>query len=326
MNLHLLRQSLLTSLQRANGEQLIQESLNWHADLARMRKERDSFVHLFRHDNQQLTLDQIRNIEDLRYSNWQKECKESIDYKYSKRDSLLNMVLRFSDEVLTIMDDRPVCRYEHVLDWHELSMQLGEDLFTTALTAAYDVKHGRPKRNFLWKSYVTAIHPALDELYRKPLTELHAHLKGTSMNFDLNWMSLMNHIQNRAKEFDGFGVRQHVQVTVGMDDQVTDLYHQVMKAAAIRLYLFALTKGYGGDVIEVVMDMLRSKDRLEGTYYCYALQENVDCYRLLYGKKYKRDNSGCDIVDYAISRVVLMIKRICCYLYFLVNGNFSIMC
>jgi hypothetical protein len=121
------------------------------------------------------------------------------------------------------------------------------------------------------------------------------------MNFDLNWMSLMNHIQNRAKEFDGFGVRQHVQVTVGMDDQVTDLYHQVMKAAAIRLYLFALTKGYGGDVIEVVMDMLRSKDRLEGTYYCYALQENVDCYRLLYGKKYKRDNSGCDIVDYAIS-------------------------
>ena len=192
-------------------------------------------------------------------------------------------------------------KIHYLIDWHELSMQLGEDLFTTALTAAYDAKHGRVRDKFLWRPYITTVHPMLDELYRQPLTELHAHLKGTSMNIDLNWMSLMNHIQNRANEFEKFEIRQHTQVTVEMDDHVNDLYHQVMKAAAIRLYLFAVTKSHGDDVSDMAMEMLRSKHRLDGTYHCAALQESIDCYRQLYGKRYEREDSGLDIVDYAIS-------------------------
>lgn len=301
MNPQLLSQSLLTSLQRDNGERLIQDCLNWHYALMQKRKGKEGFVHLFRHDNFALTLDQIRNVETLLSTNWLKEDVHSIDYKYCKKDTLFNAVLRFSENALTLIDDKPACRYDQVLAWHELSMQLGEDLFTAALTAAYDVKHGRVRDKFLWRPYITTVHPALDELYQQPLTELHAHLKGTSMNFDLNWMSLMNHIQNRAKEFEQFGTRQHAQVTVEMYDHVTDLYHQVMKAAAIRLYLFAVTNSHGDDVSEMVMEMLRSKDRLEGTYHCAAIQESIDCYRQLYGKRYERADSGLDIVDYAIS-------------------------
>lgn len=264
-------------------------------------EDRDCFVHLFRHDHPELTLDQIKNIETLLSNNWMKGRASTIEYLYSKHDSLFNVVLLFAEDVLLIDNDVPTCNYNHVLDWHILSMQLGEDLFTTALLAAYDAKRGRLNRSFLWPAYIKTNHPALEELYDKPLTELHAHLNGSSLNFDLNWLSLMNQIQNRAGDFKQFSICQHVQVTVEMDDYITDLYHQVMKAAAIRLYLFAEIKGLGQDVYNVMEEMLYTQSRLEATYCCCRLQEYIDCYRQLCGKKYYREDFGYDIVDYAIN-------------------------
>lgn len=296
----MLKETLKTLLQRLNSERLIQNCLTWHPQSSNEIVDKIYFVHLFRHEHQSLTLDQIRNIETLLNTNWMKERQDSIDYKYSQKDSLFNVILKFAEDTLLLVNDKPVCKYDKVLDWHELSMQLGEDLFTTALKAGYDVKHGRECSTFLWHPYTRTSHPALNELYRRPLTELHAHLKGTSLNFDLNWLSLMNFIQNRAQEFKVFDIRQHVQVTVGMEDYVNDLYHQVMKAAAIRLYLFATIMGQGDDVAEIVIDILRSQNRLEATFCCSSLQEAIDSYRQLYGKRYTGHASDYDIVDYTI--------------------------
>ena len=298
----MLKETLRTLLQRLNSEELIKGCLTWQPQSSNAIVDRNRFVHLFRHEHQSLTLDQIRNIETLLKTNWMKERQDSIDYKYSQRDSLFNVILRFAEDTLLLVNDKPACKYDKVLDWHELSMQLGEDLFTTTFNAGYDVKHCKERGIFLWHPYINTIHPALAELYRRPLTELHAHLKGSSLNFDLNWLSLMNLIQNRAKEFEKFSIRQHVQVTVGMDDYVNDLYHQVMKAAAIRLYLFASVMGQGDDVVEIVFDILRSQKRMEATFCCSALQEAIDSYRHLYGKQYTNNGSDYDIVDYAIHK------------------------
>ena len=296
----MLKETLKTLLQRLNSERLIHNCLTWHPQSSNEIVDKAHFIHLFRHEHQSLTLDQIRNIETLLNTNWMKERRDSIDYKYCPHDSLFNVVLRFAEDTLLLVNDKPACKYDKILDWHDMSMQLGEDLFTTALKAGYDVKHGREWNIFLWHPYIKTIHPALDELYRRPLTELHAHLKGTSLNFDLNWLSLMNFIQNRAQEFKDFDIRQHVQVTVGMEDYVNDLYHQVIKAAAIRLYLFASIMGQGDDVAETVSEILRSQNRLEATFCCSALQEAIDSYRQLYGKRYISHEPDYDIVDYAI--------------------------
>lgn len=262
--------------------------------------DREEFVFLFRHDNPTYTLDQIKGIASLLTTNWIKEKTNSIDFKYSKSESLFNVVLRYAETALTLRNDHPVCKYDSVTGWHELSMQLGEDLFTTALTAAYDAKHGRKRDDFLWLPYIRTIHPALDEIFQKPLTELHAHLKGTSLNFDLNWLSLMNFIQNRAVDFERFGVRQHEQITVRMDDRVTDLYHQVMKAAAIRLYLFATIHGITSEVENCVWGILHSQNRQEASFCCLDLQNHIDSYRQMYGKRYHQKGSGYAILDYAI--------------------------
>lgn len=297
----MLKETLKILLQRWNSERIIRDTLSWPNQSKDGIVGGEDFVYLYRHDNPTLTLDQIRGVEALLRTNWMKE-KNSIDYKYSKRDSLFNVVLRFAEETLCMENNHPVCRYDSVIGWHELSMQLGEDLFTMALAAAHDVKHHRNRTSFAWHPYVRTLHPALNELYEKPLTELHAHLKGTSMNCDLNWLCLMNHIQNRAKEFEMFKMRQHAQVTVQMDDHVNDLYHQIMKAAAIRLYLFTVIHGYSEEVKKNMLTMLRTQNRLEATFCCMGLQESIDSYRQMYGKRYYKRDSGYDIPDYTIVR------------------------
>lgn len=299
----MLKETLKVLVQRLNSEKLIFDCLRWHPQSSIRMVDRNQFVHLFRHEHNLLTLDQIRNNETLLESNWMKERTDSINYKYSKEDSLFNVILRFAEDTLLLANDKPTCKYVKVLDWHELSMQLGEDIFTTSLMASYDAKHAIERNSFLWHPYIKTIHPSLDSIYQHSLTELHAHLNGSSLNFDLNWLSLMNHIQNRAKDFEKFGIRQHVQVTVGMDDYVNDLYYQIMKAAAIRLYLFATIKESSDDVKNIVQLMLQSQNRLEATSCCSTLQEAIDCYRQLYGKRYTRHYSDYDIVDYAINKI-----------------------
>ena len=298
----MLKETLKILIQRLNGEKLIFDCLRWTPQLSKGIVDSNHFVYLFRHEYPTLTLDQIRNVEKLLKSNWMKERKDSVNYKYSKEDSLLNVVLRFAEDSLMLANNQPTCKYSKVSEWHELSMQLGEDLFTTSLMAGFDARYAIDRSTFLWQPYIKTIHPALDYLYRQPLTDLHAHLKGSSLNFDLNWLCLMNHIQNRAKEFDLFDIRQHAQVTVGMDDYVNDLYYQVIKAAAIRLYLFSTIKGHGDNVGEIVFEILHCQNRLEATYCCTSLQENIDSYRQSYGNRYSRHFSEYDIVDYAISK------------------------
>ena len=176
----MLKETLRTLLQRLNSEELIKGCLTWQPQSSNEIVDRNRFVHLFRHEHQSLTLDQIRNIETLLKTNWMKERLDCIDYKYSHKNSLFNVILRFAEDTLLLVNDKPVCKYDKVLDWHELSMQLGEDLFTTTLNAGYDVKHSKERAIFLWHPYIKTIHPALEELYRRSLTELHAHLKGSS--------------------------------------------------------------------------------------------------------------------------------------------------
>ena len=296
----MIKKTLKVLFQRINSEQLISDCLRLYQLPKGQIVDGDSFIHLFRHDYPNYTLDQIKNIEGLLSDNWMVG-KQSSVFKYSDRKSLFNVVLRFAESALELSGEEPTCKFERVLDWHELSMQLGEDLFSTALVASHDAKEKIDRCFFRWPPYLNVALPSLDSLFKKPLTDLHAHLKGTSLNFDLNWLSLMNHIQNRAGEFRAFGVRQHAQVTVGMKDYVTDLYCQVMKASVIRLYLFAMIKGKGQDVSNCLRRLLFSQNRLEASFYCDSLQALIDCYRQLFGKRYYRKDLSYDIVDYAIN-------------------------
>lgn len=67
------------------------------------------------------------------------------------------------------------------------------------------------------------------------MSDLHMHLKGSSYNFDMSWLSVMNNITSME---DVFTEVYNLRKTYGWDK---DLYAKMYRACAIRLYLASRT-------------------------------------------------------------------------------------
>ena len=75
--------------------------------------------------------DEIQNIFDTMDSQWKKLHKV-------KEDSIFNILVNFTKDMLTEERGIPLCKFEYFLKWRELSYLLGEDLLTTAHFAYKD--------------------------------------------------------------------------------------------------------------------------------------------------------------------------------------------
>lgn len=77
------------------------------------------------------TLDNARTAMQHLKEKWL-NAVEGDNLMYVHRKSVFNVLLHFTSEVLTERDLTPVCHYEHLLRWHDLSSYLSEDLLTTS--------------------------------------------------------------------------------------------------------------------------------------------------------------------------------------------------
>ena len=191
-------------------------------------------------DDERYTIDQLYGIVEMLNTRWMKEDSESEDLEYAKAPSIYNALLHFVDHgTLRTKDNTNVtCHWDSLLRWHTLSSVIGEDLLVCAYLASYDQKNvqSTSKRNdFAWPSYIRTDDPTLEAMLEMPLADIHAHLKGSSLNFDINWICLMNHIEGRTDQFEelaGFTQGTHHGGSTGKH-----LYRKAAEAAAIRLFL-----------------------------------------------------------------------------------------
>ena len=156
------------------------------------------------------------------------------------RKSVFNVLLHFNREVLREYKGEPVCKFEHLLRWNSISALLGEDLLTTSYLAYEDLQSIQPRKRFDWKLVIDQDDPNLCDLFTRKMADVHLHLLGSSSNFDLNWLSLMNFPQDRAEEFKQLSVLQHTRQIVHDAESVNlSLYALTLKACAIRYLLYA---------------------------------------------------------------------------------------
>ncbi len=152
--------------------------------------------------------------------------------------------VRIADKFLKIMNERPICRTEMLGRWHGLTINLGEDLFTTALLAYRKYNENKEPAHFQWEKIIKSdFHSLNNMLESKKLSENHMHLKGSSPYFDLNWLSLMNYPKNRQKEFQTFSRKTSlmpVNIISFADRKQIDLYKLVQIAACLRIALYKL--------------------------------------------------------------------------------------
>lgn len=176
-------------------------------------------------------IDQVTMLGQIVQNKWMMPSDDCTNLKFHSSDSVYNILLHFTAICLLVRDGDPLCRYRSLLRWHTLTTRVGEDLLTTAFLAARDLQWGFERKSYDWKAFIDHDAKEINQLFKKPMAELHMHLKGSSYNFDLSWQCMMNNIGVMQDNFKGkHALRQYRK----HDDH---LYEKMKRAAAIRYYL-----------------------------------------------------------------------------------------
>lgn len=263
------------------------------------------FRQLFRNDYNIYSNDQIDAIYAILNDKWMK-CPEGSIGSKNEKGSVFNILLHFTNDVLIQHNGvEPICRYDNLFRWHEMSALVSEDLLTTSFLAAKDIEQGRHRKMLSWRPVITHDNPSVKDVFDRGLAELHFHLKGSSLNFDLNWMSLMNRINDRGGEFKALHKSQSMEVLPSRDNQLYSIRDLTIKACAIRFKLFAILKN-GPDKynepdrsINVFRYIMKTVDSNETMLYVGQLQALINGLRYEYGYMY-----GKERVDYAIPNLM----------------------
>ena len=268
------------------------------------RVPREPFIRHYALVNDGITLDQADAVWSNLGQTWMKSGAVSCHARYARRDTVFNALLHFTTQVLVEHNGNPVCKYEHLLRWHDLSSLLSEDLLTTSYLAGRDLHHRTIRNNFNWPTVIDHDNRALISILQRPVSDLHFHLNGSSLNFEINWMSLMNKITGWSDEFKRFNYSQQGTVTLTEEDKQESFYLQVIKAAALRVVLFEYALGNcqmsainsGDRVLAETLFASNNVDDARGqTKQLDLITERLRC---RYGKKY-RDGCMVKTPDYA---------------------------
>ena len=198
--------------------------LEAHCDFKSDAVRKEFFAEQYQATHHQFSGNQTEQLYSLLKENWMKEG--------SGKASVFNVLLSFGKNVLRVKDGDPVCQYEHYLRWHEMTAAVGDDMLTCSFLAYDDIKTRTKRNSFAWNTVLESDNTHLEALFRRGLSELHCHLNGSSINFDLNWLAIMNEPDYQKPEWFARGAGRR-----------TRLYNYAVLAAFIRLYLFLNIEG-----------------------------------------------------------------------------------
>jgi len=214
--------------------------------------------------------------------------------------NVFDVLYLFSGEVLAEEKGQPVCQYLHLLRWHEMSREVGEDSLITSYLAFNDACFGKKRKNFFWKPVIGHNSQALNRIMEKGVAENHFHLKGSAPLFHVSWISLMNNVvkpefQKGLEEYDERRLKRNVAYRGGYKED--SLYALYLRAACIRLYLFQRLKGERGDgellsYIKDSIELLQNLDKVQGLIEYYQGRFNEYDYAICEPELQHNKNHG----------------------------------
>ncbi len=163
-----------------------------------------------------------------------------MDSRFGDKKNVFYPILHFVTDALIEKDEHPFCKFSQLLRWRELSYELGEDIFTTAYFANSDLESKRRRHFFAWNPTIKTNNQILKDITKRGLSELHFHLLGSSLNFDISWLSLMNDPCNRIPDFEELNKSKAARPKIYYNEVSLSLYALYIKAVAIRMYLFTV--------------------------------------------------------------------------------------
>lgn len=244
-----------------------------------------------------------RSDDELRQFYW-----DLYDYLYPHPSGgLFSLLADYAQQSLCFYGSYPVCRLEWLLEWRELSLDLGQDLLVCAGIARQDVENSRIRSDFCWPIAVRTDDRELNSILRRGLAENHFHLNGSTQGFPLTWGFLMNHPEQAGRYFSKQAFRDNMsqQGGWGAQDNMLPWKVRIYYAAWLRATLFSQlqTRGQAGTQAGCKKDV-----PLIDFYYalnqCSMVRALVDSIRFLYGARLRQSGGRQHCLDYAIDAYV----------------------
>lgn len=291
---------------KTNPEYVIQQFLQWDSQDLTEKIPQGKFVDLSETLENGRTKDELKSIYKIAVNEWNTP-PETFGKRATDQQNIFYTLVTFTREILLEMSEKPICEFSQLLRWRELSFKLGEDMLTTAFFASKDLAGKRERHYFSWPTTIATNNYHLREILEKGVTDLHFHLLGSSLNFELTWLSLMNDIIDRKKDFSKIKNSKMPDANLWFEENQLSLYGLCIKACAIRQLLFRIIikeinettiideKSYTNKLFNLYLQILQCRTEESLQMYIHELQEENKFLKYTYGKRY-----GNQVVDYAI--------------------------
>lgn len=212
---------------------------------------------------------------------------------------IFSLLGKYSEDVMRFRAGVPQCRTEKLLKWRELSIDLGQDLFTCSGLAWNDVKYHCQTNSFCWPSAIRIDHSELYTMLSQRLSENHYHLNASTQCFPLTWSFLMNHPAQISRYFEDCKFKEDLQQTVhwGPGDNVRPWAERVLFAAWLRARLFLCIHqpNFIDSAVQEFGYFRDAFDQLKRT------EQQVENLRFQYGARFLQPDGLSKCLDYAIS-------------------------
>ena len=210
--------------------------------------------------------------------------------------SVFHLLVRMGQRVLRHAGDGVVCDFSETMAWRNVSLELGQDLFTTAFLAYEDLQRGLPERQELaWDAIIRTNDHRLHAVLHKGLAENHCHLGGTTQAFPLTWAALMNFPAALPPMEKALERNLHPQLSRGYGDNVWPWRERILWAQHLRLELFLrLEERKDSFSSEVELDLEK------GFYSVQNMRRRLEAARFCFGARVPQYKAPPVVLDYAL--------------------------
>lgn len=156
--------------------------------------------------------------------------------------NVFDALFYYADDCLTIQNNEVLCKYNRLLYWRQMTLEISEELIVAAYFAQKISAEQMKYRGFSWKRVIGHNNIQLNQLIKRGISENHFHLNGSAPIFHISWLSLMNNVVSskfagHLKEYDKN--RRYTNKIYSNNYKEESFYFRYLQAALIRILLYS---------------------------------------------------------------------------------------
>lgn len=217
---------------------------------SKQNKMRDYLVEIVNRNNPEFTVSEMTLLGRMLDDIWLNSPHFSIlPENTGFLDRIPLLLNNFSSSVLLCSNlDYPKVQFNELLRWRQLTMKLGEDLFTLPFLAELDLKRNINRSDFAWPNVIDHDNQRLNVVLKEILSDTHSHINAAIDVFEFNWIWMMNSprsLDSTSKKtaYLAEGAAQEYDYVTHHSDFNLNLLQWVFIAAEIRLMVFTTING-----------------------------------------------------------------------------------